>query len=59
MSYCDANPPVSKRVADLLDLMTLDEKLAQLYSYWMRNLLEDSQSLCTGKVEQLLAFGIG
>ena len=59
MSYRDATLPVSKRVADLLGRMTLDEKLAQINSCWMRDLLEDSQSLSTGKMQQLLLLGIG
>jgi beta-glucosidase len=59
MLYRDPSLPVSKRVADLLDQMTLDEKLAQLYSHWMRDLLEDSRTLSTRKMGQLLALGIG
>jgi beta-glucosidase len=39
--------------------MTLDEKLAQLYSYWMRDFLDDSRTISTGKMEQMLAHGIG
>ena len=34
MSYRDAHAPVNERVADLLSLMTLDEKLAQLGCLW-------------------------
>src|SRR5512136_1633079 len=59
MSYRDASLPIPGRVTDLLDRMTLDEKLAQLYSHWLRDLLEDSRSLSSGKMEQLLALGIG
>ena len=59
MSYRDASLPISGRIADLLGQMTLDEKLAQLYSYWMRDLLEDGQTLSNRKMEQLLANGIG
>ena len=59
MSYRDATLPVPRRVSDLLDQMTLDEKLAQLYSYWMRDLLEDSRTLSAGKINHLLALGIG
>ena len=46
-------------MTDLLGQMTLDEKLAQLYSYWLRDFLEDGHSLSTGKLNQLLALGIG
>ena len=59
MTYPDATLPVSRRVADLLDRMTLDEKLAQLYSQWMRDFLDDSRNLSTGKMEALLGLGIG
>jgi beta-glucosidase len=59
MSYPDATLPVSRRVADLLDRMTLDEKLAQLTSHWMRDFLDDSRTLSTGKIDTLLALGIG
>jgi beta-glucosidase len=59
MTYPDATLPVSRRVADLLDRMTLDEKLAQLTSQWMRDLLEDSQTLSSAKIANRLAFGIG
>ena len=39
--------------------MTLDEKLAQLTSQWMRDLLEDSHTLSSAKIASLLAQGIG
>ena len=59
MSYRNNTLPISGRVSDLLGQMTLDEKLAQLYSHWLRDFLEDSRSLSTRKMEQLLALGIG
>ena len=59
MTYRDTSLPVASRVADLLGRMTLDEKLAQLYSCWLRDLLEDGRSLSTGKLNQWLALGIG
>jgi len=59
MSYRDASLPIASRITDLLGQMTLDEKLAQLYSYWLRDFLEDSQTLSSGKLRQLLALGIG
>jgi len=59
MSYRDSNLSVRSRVADLLDRMTLDEKLAQLNSHWMRDLLEDSQTLSRAKITERLALGIG
>ena len=59
MTYRDASLTIPARVADLLGQMTLDEKLAQLYSYWLRDLLETDRSLSTRKMEQLLGLGIG
>jgi beta-glucosidase len=59
MSYRDASLPVAKRVANLLSQMTLEEKLAQLYSHWLRDLLDDSRSISSDKMEQRLALGIG
>ncbi|MDD5368390.1 MAG: glycoside hydrolase family 3 N-terminal domain-containing protein [Anaerolineaceae bacterium] len=50
---------IPERVTDLLEQMTLDEKLAQIYSCWMCDLLEDSQRLSTGKIGDLLSNGIG
>ncbi len=59
MSSRSLNLPVFRRVADMLCRMTLDEKLAQLYSYWMRDFLDESRSLSTQKMAQLLVHGIG
>jgi beta-glucosidase len=59
MSSPDATLPVSRRVADLLDRMTLDEKLAQLTSQWMLSLLDDSRAVSSGKMVALLGLGIG
>jgi beta-glucosidase len=59
MSYRDAALPLPARVTDLLGRMTLDEKLAQLYSYWTRDFLDGRRTLSIRKIEQLLALGIG
>jgi len=59
MSSPDATLPVSRRVADLLDRMTLDEKLAQLTSQWMRDLLDDNCVVSSRKMQALLPLGIG
>lgn len=59
MKYRQASLPVTERVADLLSRMTLDEKLAQLYSYWMRDFLEDCRTLSKEKMRRLLEQGIG
>jgi beta-glucosidase len=52
MSYRDASLPIPKRVDDLLGQMTLDEKLAQLVSHWLRDLLDEKRTLSTEKMEQ-------
>jgi beta-glucosidase len=59
MVYRNATTPIARRVADLLGRMNLDEKLAQLYSCWLRDLLDDRRSLSSGKMQQLLGLGIG
>jgi beta-glucosidase len=51
--YQDASQPIEARVADLLACMTLQEKLAQLGSYWIYE-LSDPQ-----RTAQLLRHGIG
>jgi beta-glucosidase len=59
MVFRNATTPIARRVADLLGQMDLDEKLAQLYSCWLRDLLDDRRSLSSGKMQQLLGLGIG
>jgi len=59
MIYLDPSAPIPERVADLLGQMTLDEKLAQLYSFWMYDLLEGDHRLSSEKLNKLLSFGIG
>lgn len=48
----------SKRVSDLLDQMTLDEKLAQIGSWWIYDLQTKGQ-LDLQKIEEKLKHGIG
>jgi len=59
MSYRDAALPISRRVADLLAQMTLDEKLAQIYSCWMFDLLDGDHQLAQEKIKRLISNGIG
>jgi beta-glucosidase len=59
MSYRNALIPIPNRVADLLGQMTFDEKLAQMGSCWMRDLMGDRYSLSTEKIQQVLPLGIG
>ncbi|MCA9918438.1 MAG: glycoside hydrolase family 3 C-terminal domain-containing protein [Anaerolineales bacterium] len=56
--YQDASQPIAERVADLLGRMTLDEKLAQLGSAWVFELLTDMQ-FDTQKAAPILQHGLG
>jgi beta-glucosidase len=56
--YRDATQPLKARVADLLSHMTLDEKIAQLGSAWVFELLTDMK-FDTGKAQRLMSQGIG
>ncbi|SHF39938.1 beta-glucosidase [Caldanaerobius fijiensis DSM 17918] len=58
MLYLDATQPVEKRVQDLLSRMTLDEKIAQLSSVWVYELL-DNMSFSPDKAKVLMKDGIG
>jgi beta-glucosidase len=57
-AYRDPARPVTERVEDLLGRMTWDEKLAQLGSVWVFQLL-DGRSVSTTKAGELLSNGIG
>jgi beta-glucosidase len=59
MSYRNASLAIPERVADLLGQMTLDEKLAQICSCWMFDLLDDRHVLSTDKIKRLFSNGIG
>ncbi|MFZ1400757.1 MAG: glycoside hydrolase family 3 N-terminal domain-containing protein, partial [Candidatus Promineifilaceae bacterium] len=56
--YRDANQPIAERVADLLARMTLDEKLAQLGSAWVFELLTEMQ-FDAPKAAPILQHGLG
>ena len=56
--YRDATRPIPERVQDLLERMTLDEKIAQLGSAWVYELLDDS-AFAPEKAYALMAHGIG
>ncbi len=56
--YRDATRPTGERVRDLLGRMTLDEKLAQLGSLWVYELL-DRQAFSPEKANARLQHGIG
>ncbi len=59
MIYRDASRPIPERVADLLGRMTLDEKLAQLYAFWIFELLDDEQRPSPEKLAALIPGGVG
>jgi beta-glucosidase len=56
--YLNPARSTSTRLQDLLGRMTLDEKLAQLTSFWFRE-LQDDHELSNEKMQTLLANGIG
>lgn len=56
--YQDPNRPAADRAEDLLTQMTLDEKIAQIGSFWIYQVL-DGQSLSKEKAAQLMGHGIG
>ncbi len=56
--YLNENQPVDKRVESLLSLMTLDEKIAQLGSIWVYEIL-DNQDFSSKKADTLFKYGIG
>src|SRR5688572_14092733 len=56
--YQDPNRPAADRAEDLLAQMTLDEKIAQIGSFWIYQVL-DGQSLSKEKAAQLMGHGIG
>src|SRR5262245_55930205 len=58
MLYRDASRPTDVRVADLLSRMTLAEKIAQLGSAWVFELLTDMK-FDAGKAHHLMSQGIG
>ncbi|MEZ4607156.1 MAG: glycoside hydrolase family 3 N-terminal domain-containing protein [Deinococcales bacterium] len=56
--YQDPRLPIAARVDNLVSLMTLEEKVAQMGSPWIYEILL-GQDLDFGKVHKLLAKGIG
>ncbi len=56
--YRDATRSVTERVDDLLSRMSLDEKIAQLGSYWVYEIF-DGMAFSAAKASQLLGNGIG
>jgi beta-glucosidase len=59
MSYRNAALPISERIDDLLAQMTLDEKLAQLISFWVHELIDGQGNPSQEQVNTLLKEGVG
>jgi beta-glucosidase len=59
MTYRNPALPISRRVTELLGQMTLDEKLAQIYSCWIFDLLDENHRLDLNKFRERLCNGIG
>jgi beta-glucosidase len=57
--YKDSSKTIDDRVADLVQHMTLDEKMAQIRSVWCHLVMENFERFSRDKAEQLLNNGIG
>jgi len=66
--YQDTQLPIAQRVSDLLGRMTLSEKIAQMYSYWLilsadgnHRIRTDPfcQTATTDHIKEMLKLGIG
>ncbi|MEM6283789.1 MAG: glycoside hydrolase family 3 N-terminal domain-containing protein [Chloroflexota bacterium] len=58
MVYADANRSITERVDDLIERMTLDEKLAQLGSFWIYEVL-DGTVFSSSRAQDKMSHGIG
>ena len=58
-AYKDASKTIDDRVADLLQRMTLDEKMAQIRSVWAYLVMENFERFSRDKAGRLLNNGIG
>lgn len=56
--YLDPTQPIEKRVEDLISRMTVDEKVAQLRSYYAYEVMEHG-NVSTEKMQKLAGNGIG
>lgn len=56
--YTDASRPADERISDLLSQMTLDEKVAQIGSFWVYKVL-DGLTFSPEKARRLMAHGAG
>jgi beta-glucosidase len=58
-AFTDAQQSISERVTDLLNRMTLDEKIAQLIGVWVTELLDFHRHYDDAAADALLVNGIG
>ncbi len=56
--YSDVTQPIDNRVNNLLELMTIEEKIAQLGSIWVFQVL-DNMTFSESKAEKLFTHGLG
>lgn len=56
--YLDSTQSVEKRVEDLLHQMTIEEKVEQLNSIWVYEILDDMK-FSFDKAKKLMSYGIG
>ena len=56
--YLDPQTSIAGRVEDLIGRMTLDEKIAQLGSFWVYEVIADGR-LSASKAQELMRHGIG
>lgn len=59
LPWMDATLPSAERVELLLRAMTLEEKLQQLGSVWVYEILDESERLERGRADTLIGAGIG
>src|SRR4051812_32768498 len=56
--YRDASRAIDDRIDDLVDRMTIEEKVAQLGGIWVTDLI-DARGIAVDRARRLLADGIG
>lgn len=57
--FSDETQPIDVRAANLLAQMTLDEKLAQIVSIWVTDLLDSDRQFVPDKAQEHISNGVG